>query len=465
MKKQQLTVLIVILIVLLALGIFKKGQKAAKFENQTAATLLQIQFDKNQVEKIQFKKSDSAFYDLVKKGGEWQVPSSWNSKADAAKIGNLLEQLSGLRAELRADSADVLSDFELTDADAFRLILYDASGAEMTQLLLSYKNPQGGGSFVRAKDSNAIYLTEENLFPILGIYGDAKSQELKAVFWLSLKYFSVDPTKVELMTLKKMDGDKENVVFDLKRESSQILDGKSVDRWSIEGLALPFPVASEKVYRFLGQISQGLAREVVDPAGQYGLEKPDWIMTVKETDKELKTVKLKSPSDKNQDFVYLTTTETTSIFKVASSVVQSLNVEPTYFEPTTPFFDSMKDWQVVRVKANEKAINFIKTAGEDSKSVWKIDGQDTQPEQQKIDDYLKVIENFSVVQFLKPNQELPKDISNVSFEIETGDKQITKIEISPTPDSAGSYTAVKSGFRPAFLISRETYDQVILLPQ
>jgi len=201
---------------------------------------------------------------LLRDGESWRVESSYGHPAAADRVENLLGDLTGLRGEYRSEKEAVLADYSLDDNRALHLRVFDLSGAELGHLLLGDRMTGAAGFFARRAGEDVAFAARGNLLGGLGIYGEER--EPKAKTFLDLKAFEVDRQQVDRIRVIATDGELELA----KRFEAPPADTVAVDRskyeWQTAGAALD----KAKVDGVLGALVSVHARDLLDPAGDYG---------------------------------------------------------------------------------------------------------------------------------------------------------------------------------------------------
>ena len=164
MKTKQLLILLGILVVLVVIvGLvenpFAKSEYAKKVE---AATPLFPNFNKESVTKIEITASAETTT-LVKENNQWLVASMENYPADAEGVEDVLDKVTELKTTgLVSSNPEKQAQFEV-DSSGAEAKLLDASGNVRAHLFLGKNTPGYLSSYVRAADSNNVYVGKGNL--------------------------------------------------------------------------------------------------------------------------------------------------------------------------------------------------------------------------------------------------------------------------------------------------------------
>ena len=166
MKIKQLLVLIGVLVVLSLLVLilenpFGKSEEQKKVEE---ATLLFPFFNKENVANIEII---SAFglttTILVKQNDQWLVETMDNYPADQTAVKELLDKVAEMKTIQRASSNPEKQAVFQVDSSGVEAKLTDASDNLLAHLFAGKTTPEIFNSYVRAADSNDVYIVQGNL--------------------------------------------------------------------------------------------------------------------------------------------------------------------------------------------------------------------------------------------------------------------------------------------------------------
>lgn len=164
MKTKQLLILLGILVVLVVIvGLvenpFAKSEYAKKME---AATLLFPNFNKEDVVKIEITATGETTT-LSNENNQWLVASMDNYPADSDGVADVLDKVTELKTTgLVSENPEKQAEFEV-DSSGAEAKLLDASGNVLAHLFLGKTTPGYLSSYVRAADSNKVYVGKGNL--------------------------------------------------------------------------------------------------------------------------------------------------------------------------------------------------------------------------------------------------------------------------------------------------------------
>ena len=271
MKPRQLIILSLILILLAVLVIVKQQQKPARlaFEEESS---LQLRLNMADVGGVTIQKAGDQVV-LKKSEAGWRIPALWNAKADPDKIKRLITALTELRGELRSSDPALFPDYEIQDDEGIMLSFSSIQGAPLLEVILGSKLPSDdGGAFIRQKGSPAVYFTSADLLTPSGLFGDIKKQKLEPKFWVDLRFLDISMDMLESMTIQDVDGDKKNVLAQLIKIPGP--DGGE-SRWKLDNVTTAFPIDELRIRDRIEMFRLQRGKEIVDPSGDYGLDKPE----------------------------------------------------------------------------------------------------------------------------------------------------------------------------------------------
>jgi len=279
MKPKQIFILSIILIVLAGLVIWK-NYRPSPVVGYEESVRLNARFDSKLVTEIRIGKSGAEVL-LKKEQDGWRVPARRNAGADNGKVAQLLEVLSSLRGEIRSEREDLLPDYDIGNDNALQIAL-SASDKPLFELVIGLNRPDSRGIFFRLKESSVVYFSNDQLLAHIGLYGNIKTEVPKADFWLDLRLVDLNIEQVTSFSLIQMKNGKEIRVFDFQKSG----DSAAVPVWKSEVLGEDFKVDGSKIKTYLRKFQYERAKEILDPAMQYGFEAPDFKLLINEGEAE-----------------------------------------------------------------------------------------------------------------------------------------------------------------------------------
>jgi hypothetical protein len=260
------------------------------------------------------KKSDAV--QLRRQGDRWVVASHHNAPVKTDKVSKLLDGVSGLEGEVRADNAEMLDAFKLQDQQALHVLLYTDKMDEPKAHLLAGKS-SGQANFVRLADQDRVYSVNLNLRTEAGLYGDETDKALEAKPWLDLQIDDVPKdrvTRVDLMSPERelqLVQKKPEPEKPAAKEASESGEKPSEEKpaqvaatpeakpetkpeWELVEPKVTFPLKQGVVEGLVSTLSSLRGDDVVAPddLAKYGLDNPPYraVLTVEEKDKEARQV-------------------------------------------------------------------------------------------------------------------------------------------------------------------------------
>ena len=163
MKTKQLLVLVGVLVVLGLLVLilenpFGKSEEQKKVEE---AGLLFPYFNKVDVAKIEIIAAfGTTTTVLVKQNDQWLVESMDNYPADQTAVEELLDKVAEMKTVQRASSNPEKQSVFQVDSSGVEAKLTDAGGNLLAHLFAGKTTPEIFNSYVRAADSNDVYIVK-----------------------------------------------------------------------------------------------------------------------------------------------------------------------------------------------------------------------------------------------------------------------------------------------------------------
>lgn len=266
------------------------------------------------IDLYQGDKKDEAVQ-LRRQGDAWVAASYHNAPVKADKVTKLLDSVSGLEGDIRADKAEVLDAFKLKDDQALHLLLYTDKPDQPEAHLLAGKN-SGRSGFMRSVDQNRVFNVNLNLRSEAGIYGDEADKVPEAKPWLNLQLQDIPKDQLTGVELQMPE---RRVQLALKKaepktpaesESEKSGDGEATSEAKPEAVAAPeakpewelvepkvnYPIKQGVVEGLVSTLRALRGDDVVtsdsDKASEYGLDSPSYRagLTVEEEGKDARQV-------------------------------------------------------------------------------------------------------------------------------------------------------------------------------
>ena len=336
MKFKKLIVLFIILGALVVVAVVKKTaikSRAIPFEKAEEATSLELtpKITPDFISKIIFYKGSEESNKIVfskNTSNEWLVENKFGARAQKNFLEKLIKDLSQLKGELRADSKNVFSDFQIADNEGLHLILMNTAGKESVHVVVGLKMVGWSSSFVRVFGTQKVSLVEKNFLMSLGVF-DPKAK-LQVQPFLDLKVFSNDPAKADRFEIKLTSA----ASLALKKITTGTTPG-----WQFDPFDSRAKIDQTKIDEFLRLIANLYAQDVMDPKGAtYSFDKPTLTVVVNIKEKEVSvSYQLeigKFNPDQKSYFARLQPGNT--VYVIPENVVMNLKKDKTFFLQQTP---------------------------------------------------------------------------------------------------------------------------------
>jgi len=438
MKLKQIIVLGVIFIVLLGVLFAKKIFVKPEIENSEYKNL-EISFDPSSIYAIEIKKAqDKDVFRMEKKGDEWTIPSQWNIKAKKKKVEDLLNELRTLQVELRSSSKELLSDYGISENEAFSISLLDKALTPQQKLLLGMKRPSAEGSFLRKSTSNNVYLVNKDIFAMIGIYGEPKESTISSNDWADMAILKFDTEKIDSVKVSKSDADRQVVAVDIKKT----LDPeKKLMNWiSAESKPL-FDLDATKIKNFLRKINDLYAAKAVAPEGEnYGFDKPFIHITLGSADgpTELMVGNLVA-ADKTDRYLK---TSRGYVYIVSQYTIKELDIDMSKFFIENPLRVDKDKVQSITVIADNKRIIIDKELIE------------------KNIDYINKLKTFAVEKLLFDEKYAKGIESPAPYSLKIAMKDGVTLTLDVKKEEGGRYVGQVSERPGVFVINKNIFEKV-----
>ena len=230
---------------------------------------------------------------LRRQGDGWQVTNYFNAPVRPSRIESLLEQIDGLEGELRADSAELLGEFDLEAEQALHLRVYTNDETEPALHLLAGRGGRRSG-FVRLQDDPRVYNVDLNLHSMAGLWGENLGNPPQAETWLQLRMNDLRSEEVAGLELESPRGH-----FRFTRsqpEDVEAADGETEAEplWRAELPDVDYEVSQQRLDRLAVALGTLRADDVVDGSrvAEYGLEASVYraALTVQSGDEEARQI-------------------------------------------------------------------------------------------------------------------------------------------------------------------------------
>ena len=208
---------------------------------------------------------------LRRQGDGWQVASYFNAPVRPSRIESLLDQVDGLEGELRADRADLVSEFDLEEEQALHLRVYTGDETSPALHLLAGRGARRSG-FVRLLDDARVYNVDLNLHSMAGLWGETLGNPPAAETWLQLRPNNIPSEEVAAVELESPRGHFRFARVDAADPAEGEADAKR--QWRAEAPDVDYKVNHQLLDRIAVALGTLRADDVVDGSNiaEYGLD-------------------------------------------------------------------------------------------------------------------------------------------------------------------------------------------------
>jgi hypothetical protein len=323
MRSKQLLPLAIILVALVAaVVLLKRPTTPTKLADEVGfERIFPASLTADAIQGIDLYQGDKKDHtvQLRRQGDTWVAASYYNAPVKADKVRKLLDGVSKLEGDVRADKADMLDTFKLKDTQALHVLFYTDQPDKPTAHLLAGKS-SGRSGFVRRAEQNRVYSVNLNLRTEAGLYGNETDKVPEAKPWLNLQLHDIPKdqvTGVELqspgrrlqLALKKpkpeksaehaksADGEaksKDEPDTSAAAPKAKAAAPKAKPEWELIEPKVNYPLKQGVVEGMVTTLRTLRGDDVVAPdkMAEYGLDSPPYraVLTVEEEGKEARQV-------------------------------------------------------------------------------------------------------------------------------------------------------------------------------
>jgi hypothetical protein len=202
MNRRNLLILGGALVALIGISLLTSKARYSTARGGGFADVLETKPDTGQIQTIKAwigDKPDSSVV-LERSGEGWTIPSRYGWKAKNDLVQQLLDELAGLKGEIRSSKAEVLPDYQIDDQNGLHVVAASTGGAELFHLVAG-KSAAQGGSFVRREGSNDVFMTSSSLRSTFGVWGD-EPRPPDAKRWINLEVHKAERNDVDRIVLR-----------------------------------------------------------------------------------------------------------------------------------------------------------------------------------------------------------------------------------------------------------------------
>lgn len=326
MKRSHLVILGLAALVLAVGVMLKRGQH----ENGAQKPLIEFRpaIETGRIVRIElFRGEEGKMVELTRIGSVWTLPDFWNARADQAKVLKFLGALEDLAGELRSSDKALFDDYGISRKDAFHMRFHTDHAAEPVYLLAGTVHGGQNGVFIRSAGSADVFYAPVPLTALMGLWGDLKSVEPQAEYWLSKQITHLDVNSISEMKASRFREGKETVTFQTRKDAAGVwtLVQPEPDAWP--GLVFK----DSKIREYLGALTRLEALQVLPPeAHVYGLDTPDWILDLRSLSGETLRLTMSSRGE-NGEHTYLKVSSEPALYEISGFVARRLDEDAAVF--------------------------------------------------------------------------------------------------------------------------------------
>lgn len=352
MKPRHLVFLSILFLALAAAVVVQKIQ-APRNQGFEITRPLNLSFEKEKVQSLRLTFRAEAV-EILKKDDAWFIATEWNTRAGAERVDSLLNLLMNLRGELRSTDPELLKDYGLQDEEAVRVELYGPENKEnLFTLLLGTGAAESELTFVRKPGSSEVFAVER---PLLGAAGFQSSKEAGTVpeagYWNDLRLLKDDTADIRVLAFKRGDA-KPGAAFSLVKSETGEGENKTVS-WSFGKKTDAFEPDPRKIEDLLQLLAGARALKAVNPAGDYGLDKPLVELELTLQDKKKVRFRVSSSGEETKSY-FIQSSEDSAVFEVSLYHVKRLDLAGRHFFLENPFnIESSQIQQVLLQRGSQE---------------------------------------------------------------------------------------------------------------
>ena len=301
MNRKIIYVLIGIFAVLLLVSYIQRSFERATGKPETL-NQLSLSFEPEKVTKIDVFKQDypDSGLHFLKRDTVWVVTNEYSAPAKGSDVRKLIDDLHAISGTVRGESADLFSNFDITDEKALQIEFHDSDNNKVLHIYVGKGGGTGRESFVRLAGSPITYLADENFISRFAAWNAPPEKKLPTDRWLELKLCEFDKNNIESIKINKG-----KTIFEFVNQETPSEDTLSPPQkvWK--------QISPEKGTRLdenkIKSLSAGIAglrgKGVVDPANgeKFGLDKPKSIVWIGDNSGKGIEIDVGDPVNKDED--------------------------------------------------------------------------------------------------------------------------------------------------------------------
>jgi len=304
MKVKNLIPLVLVLVVLVAVAVYKKStvETPSIIEQTGLVALLPDGLSKSDITKLELytgglpEEENRLVLAFDADKDMWRVSSHFNAPVKQDVIDKYLKDLVELKGEVREQNApeSAIAEYDLTEDKAFHVCGFKKDGTEPFFHVLVGKAPSQQTVFLRKEGSNDVFVENTNLKQQAGIYGNASDENAEpkapeATMWLDKKIIELDTEKITKVDLALPD---KSLVFE-KHEKPKPTEEKEDEEepaeetepeyeWVLASGGPGTPAKPNKIEDLIKKFGSLNASDVMDPnkKDEWGLASPAYTCVI-----------------------------------------------------------------------------------------------------------------------------------------------------------------------------------------
>jgi hypothetical protein len=282
MNKKTLVILAVIFAIFVIIYFVQRGFVTSTSDLDKMSEL-NIEFNKDAVAKVSVYKQaypDSGLhFEMV--NNQWIVKNAYGAPAKAEELDKLFTDLLGVTGTIRAESADLYSEFDISDELALQIEFFDSADNKLTHLYVGKGGGSGRSCFMRLAGSPAVYLADENFISRFAAWNSPPEKNLPKNRWIQLELCDVDQEDINSIKLKKGRDEYEFAKVELPSSDTLMLNPPQTE-WKQVSPEKGVQLDKNKINNLYSIISSIRAADAADPVNidNFGLDNPShyiWI--------------------------------------------------------------------------------------------------------------------------------------------------------------------------------------------
>jgi len=398
-----------------------------------------VLFDEKNVTNLTLSTPDSKTI-LKKDGDRWNVVEPVKTKSDEDEVDSLLNTLKTAKHSRIVDEAPVdLSSFGLKEPKLTLTLGLKEKGD--TSILVGDNSPIGSSLYIKLSDKPSVLLSSI-----------ARKDLTKSLYDLR------DKTILDFSTgsISKINVERENTKIDFEKKENN---------WTVKSGELNSKAENSEVSNLLSSINVGKIKsfeeETPTDLTQYGLDKPEIKITLKEKDNAKSHALLIGA--KKGDTYYAKTEASKNIFTLKTALVTKFPKDPLDFLSKKLFDFAKEDAARFEIKSQGETIEAINKGEKDSD--WKLEAPiETETDTATINSLLFDLSDAKVVEYVIGQAENLETYGlnspQKSFALSLKEKGKQTLLIGKETLATGTFFAMRSGESSIFTVKKESLDKI-----